>query len=104
MQAIEKQGTLIIKTRQVDEEIVITFSDNGIGIAAENIKKIFDPGFTTKGVGVGTGLGLSISYNIIQEHGGRIDVSSTPEKGTVFELYLPLKVVRKPHGTTTPDS
>jgi len=54
------------------------------------IKKIFDPGFTTKGVGVGTGLGLSICYNIIQKHRGKIEVESEINKGTTFTVTLPV--------------
>ena len=50
----------------------IAISDTGVGIPEENLSKVFDPGFTTKGVGVGTGLGLSICYKIIQEHDGKI--------------------------------
>ena len=57
----------------------------------EKIGKIFDPGFTTKGVGVGTGLGLSISHNIIKKHQGRILVKSEPGKGTMFTIILPEK-------------
>ncbi len=64
--------------------------DTGKGIPAENLEKIFDPGFTTKGVGVGTGLGLSISYKIVEEHKGEIEVDSKVGKGTTFTLRLPV--------------
>ena len=64
--------------------------DNGLGISREDLSRIFDPFFTTKKVGKGMGLGLSIVYNIISHHRGKIDVKSTPGKGTVFTLFLPL--------------
>ncbi len=62
-----------------------------MGIKKENLKKIFDPGFTTKGVGVGAGLGLSISYNIIKTHKGDIKVNSEEGKGTEVIITLPIK-------------
>jgi signal transduction histidine kinase len=71
---------------------VITFTDDGVGIEPANVKRIFDPGFTTKGVGVGTGLGLSICYQIIQDHHGTIDADSAPGKGTTFTIRLPLNL------------
>jgi len=64
--------------------------DNGRGIAPENLGKIFDPFFSTKGTGEGTGLGLSVSYGIIKEHGGEIEVSSQPGEWTCFVLDLPV--------------
>ena len=65
--------------------------------SAEDIKRIYDPFFTTKGIGRGTGLGLSVSYGILQEHGGAIFVDSAPGKGTTFQVALPaLTRARKP--------
>ena len=69
----------------------ISVKDNGCGIKAEVIDKIFDPFLTTKPVGKGTGLGLYISYQIVENHGGRITVKSSPEEGTEFTIYLPVK-------------
>jgi signal transduction histidine kinase len=63
-------------------------SDSGVGIAPENVAKIYDPFYTTKGVGRGTGLGLAVSYGIVQEHSGHISVESTPGRGTTFPHYL----------------
>ena len=75
-QAIEGEGTIWVKTESTDELLRVTIADNGRGIPSEYLGRVFDPGFTTKGVGVGTGLGLSICYSIIQDHGGRIGVTS----------------------------
>jgi two-component system, NtrC family, sensor kinase len=64
-------------------------TDTGIGIPSENIHRIFDPFFTTKASNRGTGLGLSVSYGIIKEHAGKVDVRSTEGKGTSFRLEFP---------------
>ena len=90
-QAIEGTGKITIKTYAQDSQVVIEVSDTGRGITPEHLKRVFDPGFTTKGTGVGTGLGLSIVHQIIQEHGGRIEVESEPGKGTTFRLILPVR-------------
>ncbi|HEY2384073.1 MAG TPA: ATP-binding protein [Terriglobia bacterium] len=92
--AMPEGGELRIRSEAADSKIEIIVSDTGIGINGENIKKIYDPFFTTKAAGKGTGLGLSVSYGIIQEHGGNISVESRPGAGTSFKLELPL--VRKP--------
>ncbi len=94
-QAIEKPGTITIKTGQKETNIFIKISDTGIGIPEDKVSKIFDPGFTTKGVGVGTGLGLSITYQIIQDHKGEILVESDVGKGTTFTILLPLDLNKK---------
>jgi len=85
-----KPGKIIISTFQKGRFIVSKVIDNGVEIPKEDIKRIFDPFFTTKDVGKGTGLGLSIVYKIIEKHNGRIDVSSTVNKGTVFTIRLPI--------------
>ena len=69
---------------------LLTFTDNGGGIAEESVKHIFEPFYTTKELGKGTGLGLSIIYGIIKEHNGYIQCHSTIGLGTIFEIYLPL--------------
>ena len=66
--------------------------DEGVGIQEKNMQNIFEPFFTTKDTGHGTGLGLSIAYDIIQEHGGWIEVKSTPGTGSCFSFYLPREV------------
>ncbi len=85
------EGEIRIRTKTLDNrtKLTIEFSDNGTGIDKESLGKIFDPFFTTKKPGQGTGLGLSLSYGIIEKHGGRISVTSEPEKGTVFTIILP---------------
>ena len=90
-QAIEGKGTISISTKQVDDEAVIRIADTGKGISPENLEKIFDPGFTTKGVGIGTGLGLAISYTIIEDHKGSIKAESELGRGTTFTIRLPVE-------------
>lgn len=87
--AMPQGGTLTVSTSLNDTQLIVDFEDTGVGIAPENIPKIYDPFFTTKGVGQGTGLGLAVSYGIVQEHGGRIFVSSTTGEGTRFRIKLP---------------
>jgi len=92
-QAVEHdQGMLLLKTEAESGWVRVHIQDNGKGIPSEHLKKIFDPFFTTKPVGHGTGLGLSISFQIVQSHGGRIDVVSEPNKGTKFVISLPASV------------
>ncbi len=89
--AIEERGTITISTRAEKDVAVVRISDTGKGIKAEHLQKIFDPGFTTKGVGVGTGLGLSISFRIVQDHHGTIEVESVHGRGTTFTVRLPIE-------------
>jgi PAS domain S-box-containing protein len=84
-------GRIHITTRTVGTELLIEISDNGNGISAEDLPRIFDPFFTRKPVGEGTGLGLSISHGIVTGHGGRLEVESQPGVGSVFRIYLPLQ-------------
>jgi signal transduction histidine kinase len=89
-QAIRGKGEIEIRTFVQDRRVHVTVRDTGAGIAPEHLRKIFDPGFTTKGVGVGTGLGLSICYQIVRDHRGEILVDSEPGKGTTFTVVLPM--------------
>lgn len=89
-QAIEGNGTITISTDKIDDIIQIKITDNGVGIPQENMIKIADPFFTTKDPGKGTGLGLSITYNIINEHNGKIEYLSEINKGTTVLLTLPI--------------
>lgn len=87
--AMERGGVLALKTSAHDGQVLVTVADSGAGIARENLEKIFDPFFTTKGAKKGTGLGLSVSYGIVREHGGNIEVQSELGAGTRFELSFP---------------
>ena len=83
-------GKIIIGTGRKERNVWIKIRDSGKGIPSENFDRIFDPGFTTKGVRIGVGLGLSICYKIVvNEHHGHIDVVSEPGKGTKFTITLP---------------
>ncbi|HFB98104.1 MAG TPA: GHKL domain-containing protein, partial [Bryobacterales bacterium] len=84
----EPGGSVVVRTREEDGDLVFEVSDDGCGMDWETKGKIFTTFFTTKG-GKGTGLGLLTTRKIVQEHGGRIDVESTPGKGTTFQIRLP---------------
>lgn len=86
----EKQGSITIKTDFSTDNVTISIRDTGKGIKDEDMPKIFDPFFTTKDVGQGLGLGLAISYSIIQEHKGKIQVKSVINEGTEFIISLPI--------------
>ncbi|MDD3732309.1 MAG: ATP-binding protein [candidate division Zixibacteria bacterium] len=90
--AISGRAGQITITTSLDESFVyIAVTDDGTGMTPEQIKKIFLPFFSTKEVGKGTGLGLSVSYGIIKNLGGRIEVNSKPGEGSTFTIILPLK-------------
>jgi signal transduction histidine kinase len=91
IQAITGKGEIRIRTSLDSLRVHIAISDSGSGIRQEHLEKIFDPGFTTKGVGIGTGLGLSISARIMQDHRGSISVQSEVGRGTTFVISLPLR-------------
>ncbi|MEB0261221.1 MULTISPECIES: 7TM diverse intracellular signaling domain-containing protein [unclassified Mucilaginibacter] len=84
-------GEITIETSHDETFVFVTFKDNGIGMDEKTRQKIFEPFFTTKNVGEGTGLGMSISYNTIKKHNGKIVVQSTPHKGSIFRLEIPIK-------------
>ncbi|WP_031385556.1 HDOD domain-containing protein [Desulfonatronum thiodismutans] len=90
----EKGGQLTVVTEFLanQQAVLIRIQDQGVGIARENLKKIFDPFFSTKAEGKGTGLGLSTSLGIINNHFGKIDIDSTPGKGTTFSVELPVDI------------
>ena len=91
VQAIDgSMGDIRIKTFQEGEWVVVQIADTGVGIRPEDIGRIFDPGFTTKGVKVGTGLGLAICHQIIKDHNGKIEVKSEVGAGTTVTISLPI--------------
>jgi len=90
IQAIDGDGTVTLTTRSDGGRVRVSVSDTGTGIADDVLSRIFDPGFTTRGVGVGTGLGLSISYNIVHKHGGEIRVDSAAPGATTVTIEIPL--------------
>ena len=78
-----------IETHTIDDRVNIEISDNGTGMSEDQLQKIFEPYFTTKGVGEGTGLGLAITKRVMETHDGTIAVESELGKGTRFVLSLP---------------
>jgi two-component system, cell cycle sensor histidine kinase and response regulator CckA len=100
---IEVDGTISLPLRQ-GPYLRIIFADTGEGISEENFSRIFDPYFTTKGMGdqKGMGLGLSVCYSVLKKHDGHISVASEPGKGTAFTLYLPVLVETAGEGAPPP--
>ena len=90
-EAIGQEGKITIATSQDGHQAVVRISDTGRGIPTALSNRVFDPGFTTKGVGVGTGLGLGICYRIVQDHGGSIDIASQSEVGTTVTVRIPIQ-------------
>ena len=92
--AIEGAGTIELSARDEGDEVVVTVRDDGAGIRPDDLERIFDPFFTTKPVGIGTGLGLAIAFAIVDEHGGRLEVTSEWGSGSTFTVRLPAGVIR----------
>ena len=100
--AMEPQGCGVLRTvtRAEENEVVIEFSDTGVGL--KDPERVFDPFYTTKGIGQGMGLGLSAAYGIVQEHYGRIVCHNRPEGGATFQVRLPVLPREKTEQTSTP--
>ena len=98
--AIKGEGTVTISVKQEGDSVVIKFSDTGEGIKKEDIKKVFEPFYTTKPVGQGTGLGMSITYRVIKNHNGEILVDSELGKGTTFTIKLTINYSGKKQENT----
>jgi two-component system NtrC family sensor kinase len=88
-EAMPNGGTLLVSTSYQDHRVVVKVTDTGCGIKRAHLDRVFEPFFTTKPVGKGTGLGLSVSYGIVQQHGGSLEVQSEEGKGTTFTILLP---------------
>jgi signal transduction histidine kinase len=98
--AIEGRGTITLRTGCAQDSVWIEIVDTGMGMSAETQKRIFEPFYTTKPVGQGTGLGLSISWDIVERHGGSLEVQSSLGQGTCFRITLPIKQNNEsPHGS-----
>jgi signal transduction histidine kinase len=82
------EGKVIIKSVKKDNQLMLTFEDNGGGMNEETMQRVFEPFYTTKDVGSGTGLGMAISFGIIEEHGGSINVESDIDEGTKITIVL----------------
>lgn len=94
LQAIEVNGKIAVTVERQSDKAIIEVADNGRGISPDHLPNIFRPFYTTKGDG--TGLGLSLARRIVEDHQGRIDVSSTIGKGTIFAVILPLQRTATP--------
>lgn len=90
-QAIGEGGNIHLQTRRVDAGVQVKIRDDGSGMSAETIAKMYEPFYTTKGVGKGTGLGMSIVFQIMKEHGATMDCQSAQGEGTTFTLTFPLR-------------
>jgi signal transduction histidine kinase len=95
MQAMPKGGDLSIKTVLKKPFVSLLIKDSGSGMDEDTKKKIFMPFFTTKDIGEGTGIGLSVVHGIVTSHGGKIKVESKINKGSTFEVQLPIKEISK---------
>ena len=98
VEAMPGGGTLAIRARPRDDGVVIEVQDSGTGIPPDVLPHIFEPFFSTKSAVNGVGLGLAVVYGIVQRHGGRIDVDSTPGRGTTFKLWLPRRAPQAADG------
>jgi signal transduction histidine kinase len=88
VEAMPDGGDLTVTTATEQGAVVVTVADSGGGIEQADLRKVFDPGFTTKGVGVGGGYGLAIAYRIAEAHGGSITLESQPSEGTTARVVL----------------
>jgi two-component system, NtrC family, sensor kinase len=91
-QSIRESGTVTVRSRREEETAVVEIADSGVGIADEDLERIFEPGFTTKGARVGMGLGLIICQQIVAQHRGQLGVRSRVGAGSTFTVRLPLRL------------
>jgi signal transduction histidine kinase len=90
--AMPNGGHLTIATKAGDGRVLMSVTDTGCGIKEELLEKIFEPFFTTQPVGKGTGLGLSVTFGIVEQHGGTLEVHSQEGQGSTFTISLPALV------------
>lgn len=102
--AMQGQGAITLTIETADGQVTIAVTDDGHGIAAADLERIFDPFYTTKEVGKGTGLGLSQVYGFVHQSGGAISVQSPPGKGTTFTVSLPAVAAPAPVLAATPEA
>jgi signal transduction histidine kinase len=94
LQAMPQGGTLAVNLRRTEQGAVVTVQDNGVGIAPENIRRLFDhPSFATNNGGTAAGPGLSVCRTIVEAHHGRLDAASRADQGSIFSLWLPVEQV-----------
>jgi two-component system NtrC family sensor kinase len=98
--AISESGSITISTSSEDGNVQLKVTDTGNGMTSEQMKKIFDPFYTTKQAGKGTGLGLSVSLSIVKSMGGAIEVQSMPGAGSAFTVSLPINITKEVNDAT----
>ncbi len=101
-EAMPDGGDIEVRAAREAEEVVVTVRDSGIGIAEEDLPKIFQPFWSNRGVGIGKGMGLAVTHGLVKRHGGTISVQSRMGEGSIFTIRLPL--ARKPLTETEPPS
>ncbi len=105
-QAIDTKGVIKLSVQESGDRVIIKILDSGCGIPAQHLKRVFEPFFTTKPEGQGQGLGLSVAYTAIEQHQGKISISSKEAKGTVVEISIPKQPshskVNSPESVTEP--
>ena len=89
-EALPQGGDIEVKTYKEADEVVITVRDTGIGIAEEDLQRVFQPFWSSKGVAIGKGMGLAVTHGLVKRHGGDISVQSKVGEGTTFTIRLPL--------------
>jgi two-component system cell cycle sensor histidine kinase/response regulator CckA len=95
--AMPRGGTLVIRTTNVEPgHVCLCVTDTGVGMPPEVVARVFEPFFTSKGMGQGTGLGLAVVHGIVEQSGGRIEVESEPGRGATFSIYLPASEPAQP--------
>jgi signal transduction histidine kinase len=95
IEAADKPGSIVVRTEVEGPSVRVTVEDTGPGVSASAREHLFEPFFTTKAAGKGTGLGLAISYQIVQRHGGRIELDETYRSGARFVVSLPIDGTRE---------